>query len=68
VLEYQLEQVDVRIYGSAALVQATGLFVLRDGVPGMSRYTDVYVRTGDDWKAVSAQVTRSVGRRHGQSQ
>lgn len=55
---YKLEDVTVRIYGETALVQATGLFTRKDGVPGMCRYTDVYVRNGNDWKVVSAQITR----------
>jgi ketosteroid isomerase-like protein len=59
VTDYKLENVKVRIYGETALVQATGLFARKDGSPGISRYTDVYVRTGDDWKAVSAQITRT---------
>lgn len=59
VVEYQLEQVQVRIYGVAALVQATGLFTRKNGSNGKSRYTDVYVRNGDEWKVVSAQVTRT---------
>ena len=58
VADYKLEDVEVRIYGETALVQATGLFTRKDGAPGMCRYTDVYVRSGDDWKVVSAQITR----------
>jgi len=58
VADYKLEDVKVRIYGETALVQATGLFTRKDGAPGMCRYTDVYVRSGDDWKVVSAQITR----------
>jgi ketosteroid isomerase-like protein len=58
VSEYKLENVNVRIYGETALVQATGLWTRKDGSTGMSRYTDVYVRSGDDWKVVSAQITR----------
>jgi ketosteroid isomerase-like protein len=56
--EYQLEEVNVRQYGDVALVRATGRWRARDGRPGLSRYTDIYVRTGDDWRAVSAQITR----------
>lgn len=59
VADYKLENVQVRIYGETALVQATGLFTRKDGTPGMCRYTDVYVRTGDDWRVVSAQITRA---------
>ena len=56
--EYHLTEVDIRFYGEVALVRATGLWTARNGTPGVSRYVDVYVRFGGDWKAVSAQVTR----------
>jgi len=62
IADYKLENVTVRIYGETALVQATGLFTRKDGVPGMCRYTDVYVRAGNDWKVVSAQITRAQAR------
>ncbi len=61
VADYKLEQVDVRVYGDAALVQATGLWTRRDGSKGMSRYIDVYVRQEAKWKTVSAQITRTAG-------
>ena len=60
VADYKLEEVHLRIYGSVALVQATGLFTRKDGSPGVSRYTDVYVQSGESWKVVSAQITRSL--------
>lgn len=59
VRDYKLEEVDVRTYGDTALVHATGLWTGRDGSMGMSRYTDVYVRTATGWKTVSAQITRT---------
>jgi ketosteroid isomerase-like protein len=59
VAEYKLQKVNVRIYGIVALVQATGLFSRKDGSKGLSRYTDVYAKTGEEWRAVSAQITRS---------
>ena len=59
VVDYKLQEVDVRIYGNAALVQATGVWTAQDGSPGMSRYTDVYVQTAAGWKTVSAQITRA---------
>jgi len=59
VADYTLHEVRVRIYGIVALVQATGIFTRKDGSAGVSRYTDVYVRTGETWKAVSAQITRT---------
>lgn len=59
VADYKLHEVDIRIYGSAALVRATGVWMRADGSMGMSRYTDVYVRDNGCWKTVSAQITRS---------
>ena len=59
VTNYKLENVHVRIFGETALVQATGLFTRKDGTPGMCHYIDAYVRSGDDWKVVSAQITRA---------
>ena len=60
VTEYKLQDVQVRIFGDVALIRATGLWIGRNGFPGMSRYTDVYVRTESGWKATSAQITRAV--------
>lgn len=59
VADYKLQKVDVRLYGDVGLVQATGLFIRQDRSSGMSRYTDVYAKTGEEWKAVSAQITRT---------
>jgi hypothetical protein len=59
VADYKLHEVDIRVYGSAALVRATGVWTRADGSMGMSRYTDVYVRANGRWKTVSAQITRS---------
>ncbi len=59
VIDYKLHEVDVRLYGEAALVRATGVWTREDGSMGMSRYTDVYVKTECEWKAVSAQITRT---------
>ena len=58
VAAYKLDKVNVRFYGDVALVQATGIFTRKDGSTGTSRYTDIYVRDGKDWKVVSAQITR----------
>jgi ketosteroid isomerase-like protein len=57
--DYKLQNVDVRIYGDVALVQATGVWTRKDGSKGMSRYIDVYVKAGEEWRTVSAQITRS---------
>jgi len=57
--DYKLHDVDVRIYGSVALVQATGSWIGKDNAKGISRYTDVYVKVDGRWKTVSAQITRA---------
>ena len=59
VIDYKLHEVDIRIYGNAALVRATGVWIKEEGSMGMSRYTDVYIRINNEWKAVSAQITRT---------
>lgn len=59
VIDYKLQKVDVRIYGSVALVQATGLWAKEDKSNGVSRYIDVYVRAGARCKAVPARITRA---------
>ena len=59
VAEYKLQEVKVRIFGDVALVRATGLWTGRNGSQGLSRYTDVYLRTGNGWKTTSAQITRA---------
>ena len=59
VKDYKLHDVDVRIYGNVALVQATGSWIGKDDRKGISRYTDVYVRSDGGWKTVSAQITRT---------
>lgn len=56
--DYRLDYVDVRLYGDVALVRASGSWTGKDGVRGISRYTDVYVYTAGAWKVVSAQITR----------
>lgn len=55
---YRLDEVYVRFYGDVALVRASGSWTAKNGTPGVSRYIDVYARSGDEWKAVSAQITR----------
>jgi ketosteroid isomerase-like protein len=59
VADYNLQEVEVRIYGDAALVRATGLWTKKGGSTGMSCYIDVYVKQGGEWKTVSAQITRT---------
>jgi ketosteroid isomerase-like protein len=59
VADYKLHEVEVRVYGDAALVRATGVWTREDGSMGMSRYIDVYVKESAEWKTVSAQITRT---------
>ncbi|MEP6897425.1 MAG: nuclear transport factor 2 family protein [Rhodanobacter sp.] len=60
--DYQLDHVDVQFYGDVALVRALGSWTMKNGTPGISRYIDVYVRSGDEWKVVCAQITRALRR------
>jgi ketosteroid isomerase-like protein len=58
---FQTEDVRVRIYGNVAVL--TGRYSQRGRWKGQAyetaaRYTDVYVRSGGRWRAVSAQATR----------
>jgi hypothetical protein len=57
---YSLEDVAVNVYGDVALVRAKGAWTDKAGIPGFSRYVDVYVHAVGEWKVVSAQVTRLV--------
>ena len=58
VIDYKLVSVEVRLYRDVALVRATGLWTGKNGCQGLSRYTDVYLKTTIGWKIVSAQITR----------
>lgn len=55
---YNLDVVDIRVFADVALIRAIGSWRTHAGVSGISHYTDVYVRRGEDWKVVSAQITR----------
>jgi ketosteroid isomerase-like protein len=55
--DYQLDEVTVRVYGDAAIVRALGIFKRADGTTGKTRYTDIYVRKGSEWRVIAAQVT-----------
>ncbi len=56
--EYRLDEVEIRFYGDLAWVRATGLWTSKAGVPGISRYIDIYVLKGGEWQVISAQITR----------
>jgi ketosteroid isomerase-like protein len=56
--DYRDEKIDV--FGDTALVRSTNKRVgLRDGAESvsMTTYTDIYVRRGDTWKCIQAQIT-----------
>lgn len=61
---YTVEDFDVRLYGETALItgrtRMTGKY---QGKPFAThyRYTDVYVRQGEEWKIVSVQISKIPG-------
>lgn len=59
IVELRLTRLRVRLAGDTATVDGTATFVRVDRTEGTSRYTDVYRRTGGEWKAVAAEVSRS---------
>jgi hypothetical protein len=58
VATYTLKDVQIRFFGSVALIHATGEFVRPSGATGTSEYTDVWAFLDGEWKTVSAQITR----------
>ena len=49
---------DVRRFGDTAIIHGRTSYTLPDGRQASGRYTDVWERQGDTWRAVSAHVTR----------
>lgn len=47
---------DIAVHGDVALVRAATKWI-RNGVTGMTRYTDTYLRVGRQWLCVQAQLT-----------
>jgi ketosteroid isomerase-like protein len=56
--ELQAHDVQVRIMGDVAIVQARTSFITADGREGRGRYTDIWARRNGAWLAVAAHVTR----------
>ncbi|MES2018551.1 MAG: nuclear transport factor 2 family protein [Pseudomonadota bacterium] len=57
---YQVDDLDVRLYGDVALLSGTTrMSGSYDGAPFKShyRYTDVYVKRGGQWRVSSVQIT-----------
>ncbi len=58
---YTVEDFDVRLYGDTALLSGRTRMTGRyQGKPFSShyRYIDVYVRSGDEWRIVSVQISK----------
>jgi ketosteroid isomerase-like protein len=62
-VDYRLAEVRIRIFGDVALLHGKGLFKRHDATSGTSRYTDVYRRVENQWKAIAAQITRTLSPR-----
>ncbi len=52
------EDVMIRLMDDVAIIHARTAFTKHDGSVGGGRYTDVWVKRGGRWLAVSAHVTR----------
>jgi len=54
------DDIFIRILGDTAIIHAVSKLTLKDGSPqqGGGRYTDIWQRQGDQWKAIAAQVAR----------
>jgi hypothetical protein len=52
------EDVIIRLMEDVAIIHARTAFTKADGSAGGGRYTDVWVKRGGRWLAVSAHVTR----------
>jgi len=53
---WDMRDENIAVHGDVALVRATTKWV-RNGVAGMTCYTDIYLRTGSQWLCVQAQLT-----------
>jgi ketosteroid isomerase-like protein len=58
--DLQAHDVLIRRFGDAAIIHGRTTYAMADGSPASGRYTDVWARDGDTWKAISAHVTRNV--------
>jgi ketosteroid isomerase-like protein len=54
----EAQDVNIRLMGDFAILQARTSFKTATGEPGGGRYTDVWTRQNGHWLAVSAHVTR----------
>ena len=51
--------VQIRVVGDCAVINARTSYRLPDGKAGAGRYTDVWARRNGQWLAIAAHVTRS---------
>jgi ketosteroid isomerase-like protein len=58
--DLEVHDVEVRLLGEAAVVQARTTFTTAEGHPGTGRYTDIWSRRDGAWRAVAAHFTRNV--------
>lgn len=54
------EDVEIRVFGTTAIIHARTVYTTNDGRPGTGRYTDIWAKIGGRWLAVAAHVTRLV--------
>ena len=50
--------VNIRLFGDVAIIHARTSFNTADGTMGTGRYTDIWARRSDGWRAIAAHVTR----------
>jgi hypothetical protein len=54
---FSIDELNIRIYGDAALLDAVTSWVGTDGIAGRGLYTDTYVRIDGQWRCVAANLT-----------
>jgi ketosteroid isomerase-like protein len=55
---FHVEDVEVRMFGDFAQITARTPFKYENGIEGVSRYIDCWIKRDGQWKAISAQITR----------
>lgn len=52
------DDVKIRMFGNVAIIHGRTNYTTADGRAAKGRYTDVWAKRGNDWKCISAHVTR----------
>ncbi len=60
--DLNVQDVEVRVMGTTAIVHAKTTFAYEDGRTGVGHYTDVWSKRDGRWQAVSAHITRDDSR------